>query len=160
MLKSKIWCLPPFDEDYHTVRRLLEKDVPTEEDFEFLSREDTKLVWGQKGSAVFGLLCALGIKSVFSGKDGKQKENLVVEANFFLEYKLLNPDEVSKDDLETFARINGVYTVWPYWREFVQSSCSRLQLPPLVLDLRPSPMPKELVLEKGEANASKARPKK
>jgi len=32
-----------------------------------------------------------------------------------------------------FARTNGIYNAWPYWREFVQNMIARMNLPPLVI---------------------------
>jgi preprotein translocase subunit SecB len=29
--------------------------------------------------------------------------------------------------------MNGIYNIWPYWREYVQTTTSRLGLPPLTL---------------------------
>lgn len=37
------------------------------------------------------------------------------------------------DELEKFAKINGIYHAWPYWREFVQNCTTRAGLPPLTL---------------------------
>lgn len=37
--------------------------------------------------------------------------------------------------LRSFAKANGMLNVWPYWRDFVQSSVQRAGLPPLTLPL-------------------------
>jgi hypothetical protein len=33
--------------------------------------------------------------------------------------------------LEEFSRYNVGYHVWPYWREYVQSVCARIGIPPI-----------------------------
>jgi preprotein translocase subunit SecB len=47
------------------------------------------------------------------------------------------PAEVATEpsDIKAFARSNGMLNVWPYWREFVQSTTSRAGLPPLTVPL-------------------------
>lgn len=42
----------------------------------------------------------------------------------------------STEVLERFARENGVFNVWPYFREFVQSCTTRMGLPALTLPLK------------------------
>lgn len=39
----------------------------------------------------------------------------------------------TEEELDSFAKINGIYHAWPYWREFVQSSTARAGLPGLTL---------------------------
>lgn len=56
-----------------------------------------------------------------------------IKAGFELRYSLPPDLRVSRRDLNTFARINSVFNVWPYWREFIQSMTTRMHLPPLVL---------------------------
>jgi hypothetical protein len=43
--------------------------------------------------------------------------------------------ELSDTDVAAFATINGPFNAWPYWREFTQSSLSRLGLPVFALPL-------------------------
>ena len=35
--------------------------------------------------------------------------------------------------LELFAQANGTFNLWPYWREFVQSTSTRMGLPALTV---------------------------
>jgi hypothetical protein len=53
-------------------------------------------------------------------------------AEFLLQYRLKPNSQVSKDDLEMFAKKNGVFNVQPFWREFLLSSSLRAQLPGVV----------------------------
>ncbi len=60
---------------------------------------------------------------------------VLVRAEFELKYKLPKDISASKRDLNAFAEMNGVFNVWPYWREFIQSMVTRMNLPPLTLPL-------------------------
>lgn len=53
-------------------------------------------------------------------------------AEFLLQYRLKPDAQVSDEDLDMFARRNGVFNVQPFWREFLLSSSLRAQLPGVV----------------------------
>lgn len=50
-----------------------------------------------------------------------------IRATFNAIYSTKN--RVKKELIEAFSEENVGYHVWPYWREYVQSSCSRLNIP-------------------------------
>ena len=54
-----------------------------------------------------------------------------IEAKFVAEYEIT--EELSQDCLDAFALNNASYHVWPYWREYVTSSCARMNVPKLVM---------------------------
>jgi len=58
-----------------------------------------------------------------------------IMATYELIYLLSKDMKVSQEELNDFARLNAMFNVWPYWREFVQSTITRMNLPPLVLPL-------------------------
>jgi preprotein translocase subunit SecB len=58
-----------------------------------------------------------------------------VKATFELCYRLPSDFAPEEADLSSFAEMNGVYNAWPYWREYIQSTISRMNLPPVVLPL-------------------------
>lgn len=60
---------------------------------------------------------------------------LIAQATFQVGYELPAECKLEAKDLEVFAKLNGLYNTWAYWREFVQSSTARLGLPPLALPL-------------------------
>ena len=74
--------------------------------------------------------------------EGKKKEpDLVIEATFLIIYRAKSLVGLKQDNFEAFAKTNGVYNAWPYWREFVQNTVTRMNLPPLtipVFRLRPA----------------------
>jgi hypothetical protein len=60
----------------------------------------------------------------------------VIQATVEVRYNL-KPEapEFSKDDLEDYALCYCPFHVWGYWREFVQSSLARLDLPQITVPL-------------------------
>lgn len=56
-----------------------------------------------------------------------------VRALFAAEYSLPDGFVASDQDLAAFAEMNASFNVWPYWREFVQASMSRMGLDPVIV---------------------------
>ena len=61
------------------------------------------------------------------------EESLRIEALFVVLYRVPTLDGITKENIDAFGEMNGVYNVWPYWREFVQSMTVRMGLPPLTV---------------------------
>ncbi|MEW6669770.1 MAG: hypothetical protein AB1512_31560 [Thermodesulfobacteriota bacterium] len=70
-----------------------------------------------------------------NGGEGEKVEVVKLSVDYVLVYSLADGSQFSKEDLESFCHVNAVYNAWPYWREFVQSSTGRMQLPTLMLPL-------------------------
>jgi hypothetical protein len=56
-----------------------------------------------------------------------------IRAVFELKYSLTPDVTASDDQLNKFSRINGVFNAWPYGREFIQNTSTRMNLPPVVV---------------------------
>lgn len=71
------------------------------------------------------------------GADSSQSEEAIawVQATYELHYRLPPDFEGSDEALTAFAETNGVFNAWPYFREFVQNSLTRMGLPPIFLPL-------------------------
>lgn len=54
-----------------------------------------------------------------------------IEAKFVAEYEMA--EDLPRECLDAFALLNASYHVWPYWREYVTSSCARMNVPKLVM---------------------------
>lgn len=54
-----------------------------------------------------------------------------IEAKFVAEYEVTT--DLNQECLDAFALGNASYHVWPYWREYVTSSCARMNVPKLVM---------------------------
>lgn len=65
----------------------------------------------------------------------EEKTAVSVQATFELAYLLPADMQASEEELNDFARINAIFNAWPYWREFIQSTVTRMNLPPVVLPL-------------------------
>lgn len=58
-----------------------------------------------------------------------------VSAVFDLAYSLPGAVTFPAEELEGFAHLNSVFNAWPYWREIVQTSLSRMAMPVLTVPL-------------------------
>ncbi len=70
-----------------------------------------------------------------SNGDTPDNVRLHIAAKFALNYTASSLDGVSDESLDAFGKVNGIHNVWPYWREYVQSTVGRLGLPPLILPI-------------------------
>ena len=71
----------------------------------------------------------------------RPESGVMIAATFELAYELGEPDRVSADDAEQFARVNGVLHAWPYWREIAQNTSVRMGISPLVIQTFKIPSP-------------------
>ncbi len=62
-----------------------------------------------------------------------QKPVIFIDASFLLAYKIENFEGLTQKGFEQFANLNGIYNAWPYWREFVQNTVTRMGLPSLTI---------------------------
>ena len=60
-----------------------------------------------------------------------QKPVILIDASFLLAYKIEDFEGLTQKGFEQFANLNGIYNAWPYWREFVQNTVTRMGLPSL-----------------------------
>lgn len=101
------------------------------------------------------ILCTL-IRFVFTAKEknAKNKSPLVnISATILAEYQLAEGFAPSVQEQKAFLAANAVFNCWPYWREFVQSTAGRMNLPPLTLPffrVRPQEPEKNKLLTDGK----------
>lgn len=57
-----------------------------------------------------------------------------IVASYIAEYRVTCND-LDLDAIQEFAQRNAGYHVWPYWREYVQSVCSRMHLPAVIMPM-------------------------
>ena len=72
------------------------------------------------------------------GKGEKHGPVLIsIQCAYVLEYTFMvhgGPEGAElQRHLDAFARVNGVFNVWPYFRELVQSLSARMAIPPIVV---------------------------
>ncbi len=86
-----------------------------------------------------GVVIRFGLKAFpkdDAAKDAPPKDEnafLTIAATFLLLYSIKDADDLSDDAFRSFAELNGTYNAWPYWREFVQSMTTRMDLPTLTI---------------------------
>ena len=56
-----------------------------------------------------------------------------IDASFLLAYKIEDFGGLTQSGFEQFANLNGIYNAWPYWREYVQNTITRMGLQPLTI---------------------------
>ena len=56
--------------------------------------------------------------------DGSESRSLAfqLEAEFLLDYAINSFDGITEEELDAFGKMNGIYNVWPYWRQYVQNN--------------------------------------
>lgn len=59
--------------------------------------------------------------------------DLEIGCRTVLIYQIPNLDGVDEQQLIAFGQTSGVFSAWPYWREFVQSTTYRLSVPQIIL---------------------------
>ena len=65
--------------------------------------------------------------------DAPQPPAVTMRAKYELEYSVPGDFKATKAELRAFAEVNGAFNAWPYFREFVQSTSLRMDLPPIIL---------------------------
>lgn len=73
------------------------------------------------------------LKVVEKGAEEPRPTLVEMMARFVILYDLPGRDGITREDLIAFAGSRGVFSVWPYWREFVHTMSLRLAIPPIIL---------------------------
>ena len=61
---------------------------------------------------------------------------LRIDAEYILDYSVdKSPLGITEEAATAFGKLTGIYNVWPYWREYIQSTSMRVGLPPVTLPL-------------------------
>lgn len=84
-------------------------------------------------SAVF--LVSFAIEGRYADQDESAAALLHITGRFALSYRLKPKYSPNEAELQAFKDVNAVFNGWPFFREFVQSMCSRmgLQIAPIPL---------------------------
>jgi preprotein translocase subunit SecB len=96
----------------------------------------------------------------YTGVDSKVAP-LQIAATFQVEYTLDSLEGIKSENIKAFAELNGVYSAWPYWREYAQSVTVRMGLPPMPVPVYRTGEGKYLSGKaKGKPTKKTAQPKK
>jgi hypothetical protein len=66
-------------------------------------------------------------------KERREQPAVEIKCKLIVVYHISSFDGLSKENYGAFAHTSGVFSAWPYWREFVHSSSFRLGIEPIVL---------------------------
>jgi hypothetical protein len=91
---------------------------------------------------IFYVLTSLEVR-ITSADAEQKKQPLALRVEYELKYRVPADFKATKAEISSFAKVNGVYNAWPYFREYVQSTMLRMNLPPVILPVyRIPPTPK------------------
>ena len=77
---------------------------------------------------------AFGVRVVRLSENEEPEVFAIMELSFVAEYVLDAPD-VSKEAIEQFAQIVGLFHVWPFFREYAQDQARRMRWPDIRIPL-------------------------
>ena len=83
----------------------------------------------------FTVRAVLTLRVVAKESAADDEEFLAINVVSELTYRIPKELTVTREALNQFADVNGVYNVWPYWRELVQTTSVRMGFPPLLMPL-------------------------
>lgn len=92
---------------------------------------DTDVVKKPEGDGLLLIRTKFNLEIRAGGGDGKLQAE--VRGIFELSYQVPVDEKFSSDELKGFGKVNAVFNAWPYWRELVQSSLTRMAMPVLTV---------------------------
>lgn len=100
-------------------------------EFELLLSED-------KSEGIVAFRFQAGVRLVDSSLDSSSSDfvKLEIEANYQAEYQIVDMKKFDDDGASIFLGMNVPHHVWPYWREYVQSTTVRMGIPALIIPFR------------------------
>ena len=102
-----------------------------------------------------------GVRGIKAEPEGSTEVLFQIEANYHVSYELKTERRrgITKSDVASYAEINSIVHVWPFWREFVHNQTSRMNLPVILLNVK-TPHKSLAKLIKERQNTAKSPPKK
>lgn len=103
-----------------------EKDDLLSQTFNVLQSVDALEFEGETTSG-YRFVYMLGFRLAGKQEDLDAKDyvpRLEIVGSFCVKYRCKR--ELSKDEIEAFSENNVAYHVWPYWREYLQSTAARM----------------------------------
>lgn len=84
---------------------------------------------------IVSFLFEAGVRLVDETVDDKDNDAVQAEilAVFVSEYQLKGTSDLGDDAMSEFLNCNVRFHVWPFWREYLQSTCTRMGLPVIPL---------------------------
>lgn len=94
--------------------------------------EQTQLAMIDERQWLVRVFIELGVRLVDPSIEDEDKAvRAFIEAEFVAEYTI--DEKLDQSCIDEYALKNASFHVWPYWREYLMSQCTRMHLPRLVL---------------------------
>lgn len=79
----------------------------------------------------------ISVRFLLKIRPAREGDDVLAEvgAVFDLAYHVPKDEVFSSEEVEGFGQLNAVFNAWPYWREYVQTSLSRMAMPGLTVPL-------------------------
>ena len=115
-------------------------DASCQLQFKHIVKQSNVLEYSNPGDSatVFRVYIEVGIRLLYN-KDLEVSDDpiLQIEATYCVDYRITEEGlQTDQEALDAFALNNASYHLWPFWREFVMSQCSRMNVPKIPLPLR------------------------
>jgi len=91
---------------------------------------------GQEGIMLFQFEAGVRLVDPLIEPESDEFVKVEITATFESEYQLVDSNEFNEDGMSLFLNRNVPHQVWPYWREYVQSTCARLGVPEIVVPFK------------------------
>ncbi len=115
----------------------------------------TKTLSFEDDKNILPVLCNFGVAAF--NKKSPDKIVMSIEASFCVSYVIEPISDFDPNDIEQFSKINPVYNVWAYWREFVQSMTTRMGFSVLTIPLLKI-VPKKPIKKRAKQQTVKGQP--
>jgi preprotein translocase subunit SecB len=120
-------------EDIHLVRVAAQRSFETDSPPPVIQMGfDVKSAWHRESKRI-RVTVIFSLKALDEGSERPPTAPLSVDVGFALSYALTSDEGIDDEKVDAFGKMNGVYNAWPYIREFVQSTLTRMSLPALTL---------------------------
>jgi len=137
---SKVYTHPDFHPQHNKGELQVQYKAKHLSEYKLLCAED-------EGQSFITFQYETGVRLVDETVDEKDAAYVQAEiiAVFTSEYQLKDSDAFDEAAMSEFLNCNVRFHVWPFWREYLQSTCTRMGLPviPLPHHFRPQEAQKQ-----------------
>ncbi|MDE1480499.1 protein-export chaperone SecB [Xenorhabdus bovienii] len=85
---------------------------------------------------VFDFDVSVRVVKIKESKDEDiDEKDVIYMINAQFEAFYTSKEKLTEEEIKAFSKNNVTYHAWPYWREFVQSACSRMGTQPLQIPM-------------------------
>lgn len=137
MRESRVTMHPNFDPKLIQTELAIQIKFGAKSSHIFALKEE-----GNDGGRLFRVHFETAVRLVMPSHDSHEEipiesgaAAVEIDATFVAEYAIRNGADLSIEAQAEFAKNNVAFQVWPYWREFLQSTCARISIQPFTLPM-------------------------